>query len=235
MTKLLFVWFLLLHVLGDYYLQTNELAETKRSSYAGWLKHSLIYGASFLLSLVAFPNLEILGAIVAIALIHALIDKLKPLWEQRLPLLAYFIDQGLHLATLWLAAYLIRERNWFDITWLPESFFDTVVPLVTAILVIAKPANHTIKHLLATFSPTDKLIEEDESLLDGGKVIGTLERVLVLLLLLADQWGAVGVVFAAKSIIRWKNISKDNTEYFLIGTLLSLIFVVAIFYVIFRL
>lgn len=232
MTKLLFLWFLLLHVVADFYLQTDELAKKKRESDAGWLIHGLIYGAVMLISLVVFPQLSMVFTVVALTSLHALIDRLKPVLEKRLARSAFLADQALHLTTLLLGAWLIRDVNWLKVTWLGTSAFSGL-SLGLGLLLVAKPANLTIKDLLGSFSPTDKVLEQDESLLDGGKVIGTLERVLVLLLLLASQWGAVGIVFAAKSIIRWKNISKDNTEYFLIGTLLSLIFVVATYYLIY--
>jgi hypothetical protein len=51
-----------------------------------------------------------------------------------------------------------------------------------------------------------------------------LERAITLTLLLLDQFGALGLVIAAKSIARFKALEdRDFAEYFLIGTLASVL------------
>ncbi len=57
-----------------------------------------------------------------------------------------------------------------------------------------------------------------------GRIIGVLERLLVFFLVVQGEWGAVGLVVAAKSIIRFKDLEQRNfAEYYLIGTLTSLL------------
>jgi hypothetical protein len=57
-----------------------------------------------------------------------------------------------------------------------------------------------------------------------GRTIGVLERALVLLLVVLDQWGAVGLVIAAKSLARFEDLKRRHfAEYYLIGTLSSLL------------
>jgi hypothetical protein len=57
-----------------------------------------------------------------------------------------------------------------------------------------------------------------------GRIIGVLERLLVFFLVAQGEWGAVGLVVAAKSIIRFKDLEQRNfAEYYLIGTLTSLL------------
>jgi len=57
-----------------------------------------------------------------------------------------------------------------------------------------------------------------------GRTIGMLERALVLLLVVLDQWGAVGLVVAAKSLARFEDLKRRHfAEYYLIGTLTSLL------------
>lgn len=57
-----------------------------------------------------------------------------------------------------------------------------------------------------------------------GRVIGFLERLIVYTLVVAGEYGAMGWVIAAKGLARFKNL-EDRTfaEYFLIGTMLSLV------------
>ena len=58
----------------------------------------------------------------------------------------------------------------------------------------------------------------------SGRIIGILERLLVFPLVLLDQWGALGLVLAAKSIARFKDLDQRlPAEYYLVGTLTSLL------------
>jgi hypothetical protein len=60
-----------------------------------------------------------------------------------------------------------------------------------------------------------------EDLLNAGKLIGNIERLLTLTLLLLEQFEAVGFIIAGKSILRYEGTKTAKTEYVLIGTLLS--------------
>lgn len=65
-------------------------------------------------------------------------------------------------------------------------------------------------------------------LYSAGRVIGNLERIIILTLVVAGQYGAVGLVVAAKSIARSEVISQGQAEYYLIGTLASILLSVAV-------
>jgi hypothetical protein len=57
-----------------------------------------------------------------------------------------------------------------------------------------------------------------------GRAIGSLERALALTLILLGQYGALGLIVAAKSLARFKALEdREFAEYFLIGTLASLL------------
>jgi hypothetical protein len=61
-----------------------------------------------------------------------------------------------------------------------------------------------------------------------GRTIGVLERALALTLVTLGQFGALGLVVAAKSLARMKALEdREFAEYFLIGTLASLLLAVA--------
>jgi len=69
--------------------------------------------------------------------------------------------------------------------------------------------------------------------LKGGRFIGPLERVFLLALVLTGQFTAVAAVIAAKGIVRFPEISKDDTggskaEYFLVGSFASWALVVVV-------
>ncbi|MDI6902827.1 MAG: hypothetical protein QMC77_03740 [Methanocellales archaeon] len=59
----------------------------------------------------------------------------------------------------------------------------------------------------------------------AGMVIGVIERIIVLTFVLVDQYTAITVIFAAKSIARFNELKdRKMAEYYLIGTLLSIAF-----------
>jgi len=77
-------------------------------------------------------------------------------------------------------------------------------------------------------APASKFTE-----LKGGRFIGPLERVFLLALVLTGQFTAVAAVIAAKGIVRFPEISKDDTggskaEYFLVGSFASWALVVVV-------
>lgn len=70
--------------------------------------------------------------------------------------------------------------------------------------------------------------EEDRSAgaveLARGRAIGALERALTLTLVLLGQYTAIGLIIAAKSLARFRALEdREFAEYFLVGTLASLL------------
>ena len=61
-------------------------------------------------------------------------------------------------------------------------------------------------------------------------MIGTVERIIMLVFFFFSQYSALGFVLTAKSIARYDRISKDQNfaEYYLLGTLLSTLLVILI-------
>ena len=110
----------------------------------------------------------------------------------------------------------------FGIQFLFEMETKTLA-IITGFLLCTKPANIIIKFLFRTFSietPVDSPDnDEEKSLPNAGKLIGITERLLALALILLGQYEAVGLIIAAKSILRFNATQKS--EYVLVGTLLS--------------
>lgn len=83
----------------------------------------------------------------------------------------------------------------------------------------------------ATAGPDDAVEEapaspDPRSGFKGGRLIGPLERVLVLILTLAAAYPILAAMLAAKGIVRFPEISRDGetgarAEYFLVGSLVS--------------
>ena len=112
-----------------------------------------------------------------------------------------------------------------NITEIPTS---TIISFITKLLLIHKPANLLIVNLMRDYKPAESI--ETESNVQSGRMIGTMERMIMLYFLSIDQYSSVGLVLTAKSIARYNKISesKEFAEYYLSGTLLSTICVLTV-------
>lgn len=64
--------------------------------------------------------------------------------------------------------------------------------------------------------------------LRAGRVIGILERVLIFVGLVASSWEILAGVIALKTVARYSDLDKqDKAEYFLVGSLASILWAVA--------
>ncbi len=68
---------LLGHILGDFYLQTNGIAEKKKKSIKWVLLHGLFYWVVMLLVVIPFVSMEIVLAATAASLLHIIVDIIK--------------------------------------------------------------------------------------------------------------------------------------------------------------
>ena len=74
----------------------------------------------------------------------------------------------------------------------------------------------------------EEICEEDHGNFHSGALIGYTERALMLIFVVLSQYEAIGLLIAAKSILRFSEASSGNekSEYVLSGTLLSLLMAV---------
>ena len=96
---------------------------------------------------------------------------------------------------------------------------------------LGAPVNQIFHFLFRRFQPE---IEIDDATIEGaGATIGILERLITGLLLVSQNYAALGLVFTAKSIARYDKISKNSAfaEYYLIGSLFSLLAVLVLYQV----
>ncbi len=69
---------------------------------------------------------------------------------------------------------------------------------------------------------TKETREPDNKELNAGRIIGILERIIILFFIIIGQFAAVGFVITAKGVVRYKELEDRNfAEYVLIGTLMS--------------
>ena len=70
----------------------------------------------------------------------------------------------------------------------------------------------------------------------AGALVGILERFLCAVFIVLGQYSAVGLTMTAKSIARYDQITKNPAfaEYYLIGTLYSILYTVVLYGIIFK-
>ncbi|USZ66764.1 hypothetical protein NGM10_08440 [Halorussus salilacus] len=69
---------------------------------------------------------------------------------------------------------------------------------------------------------TGQALESDSDIEeDTGWLIGRLENILILSLVIAGEYTALSIIFAAKSWVRREDTATQNTTYYLAGTLVN--------------
>jgi len=215
---------ILAHILTDFVFQPTAMVMHKRRYKIGsWALyvHVFIAGLTTYLLLQDWTEWMIP---VFITTTHFGID----LWKLYMPKdnLRYFlIDQCLHGLMILLAWLLIIDG------------FGAILPNVHLLLSSHGALAIIVGYLIVIF-PVGFLIgkaterwqiqlDNDEvqatSLRQAGRYIGVFERILILTLMLINQFAAIGFLIGAKSILRFTETkgARKQTEYVLIGTLMS--------------
>lgn len=242
--KYLMVFFLV-HIIGDFYVQTNNMAKKKDRSLNWVFIHCSLYLLTMMVSLLPFTSLKILKFGFVIAIGYAIVDVVKYKYingrRRRRTLTVieerniFFVDQFVHCVNLIVVSYIcvvcvgdlsinIKISEILNIIGISGSYLLTWILLIS---IIHKPANIVISKLLKPYRPIEK--DQDGRDNNAGRFIGTLERVIILIFISINQYSAIGLVLTAKSIARYDRISKekDFAEYYLLGTLISTLIVIA--------
>ena len=104
-----------------------------------------------------------------------------------------------------------------------EKYFLLVILIKVIILIF--PVNSLVKFIMPKYDKRDKNNEAK-----NGRMIGILERLLMLLFLYLNQITAIGLVLTCKSITRFKQLENQTfAERYLIGTLLSTLITIIIY------
>jgi hypothetical protein len=217
-----YIWLtklILSHLITDFMLQPSSwVAERAIKHFAS----SKLYLHGIITAAVGFTltGFQHGAAFIVILITHILIDGCKSYLK---PTVAYFLaDQGLHLLVL-LGCWYCIFISWAHVTatwqWLNQQL--TLWKTITAFVFLTAPAGILIGHLTRQWRHK---IENADSLANAGKWIGITERIIILIFVLYGQYSAIGLLVAAKGIIRFneKDRPEIKTEYLVIGTLMSI-------------
>lgn len=211
---------LIAHLLTDFVLQPASWVEDRNRRHFASVKlywHGLVTAVAAWL----FTGWRYWPVALVILVTHVLIDG----WKSYRPgKISYFLaDQLLHLAVIAGCRLVIfpdadlfqRIGRWWNTD--PHNW-----ALLAGFVFLTSPAGILIGQLTAQWSR--KIDDSDNSLAHAGTWIGIAERIIVLILVLQNQYSAIGLLVAAKGIIRFseKDRQEVKTEYLVIGTLLSI-------------
>ena len=211
---------LLAHLLTDFILQPKTWVDDRSKKHFASFKlylHGIITGAvAWLMTGWGYWPIAIF-----IMITHILIDGWK---SYRAPGIKYFlIDQSLHILVI-LGCWYFSFIKWSDVqhAWQQLNTQLATWKIITALVFLTAPAGILIGQLTKQWR--DK-IADAESLANAGKWIGIIERIIILLFVLLNQYSAIGLLVAAKGIIRFneKDRQETKTEYLVIGTLMSIV------------
>lgn len=210
---------ILAHLLTDFLLQRKSWIRERRLRH---FQSPYLYVHTLLTTLVAglLIGWSYWPTLLVILITHALIDG----WKSYRPETSFYFlaDQALHFLVIlacWVANfYSVEELGWFWKELMGNTHFWAYL---TGFLFLTWPSSILVGQL--TRSWRDHL-DQSEALAHAGMWIGMMERCLILIMVLAGQYEAMGLLIAAKGFIRFneKNRPERKTEYFLIGTLISI-------------
>lgn len=159
--------------------------------------------------------LVVVGAVISMGA-RAQAGLIGEVWQLRSPFGEVTFD--LAILALGVSAFLLESANLVvraaldgEHTWRPAE-------QVTEATALAEPTTDPAPVVAAAPDPRAGF--------QGGRLIGPLERLLVLILTLAAAYPILAAMLAAKGIVRFPEISRDGetgarAEYFLVGSLVS--------------
>lgn len=212
------------HLVADFLLQWRGLVEAKRDPrrrvWALPLHVAIVVAATWAaLGLAPVPwLLALVGAS------HLLIDWAKLLWGGR-GFTGFAGDQAAHAGVIWLGASFWPGAYAAGLWGLP-ALAPRLILLPDAMTIAGGAIAAVIAGGYAVQSIIgDLAIADPASLTAAGRLIGRLERALILLFILVGQPDGIGFLIAAKSLLRFSEMAQEHdrrvSEYVIVGTLAS--------------
>jgi hypothetical protein len=236
----LFVPLLTAHLVGDFVLQSAYDVKYK-TRWRVLFKHSgMIAVLSYIM--IGIGRAWTIGLVILIS--HALLDGIKTRYPRQ-GLLPFALDQLAHLSVIWMIAAVSMVADLMPVpsvwaTTLGRGYYLACVVLSGAVISVRAGSiliGFAVQPLLQQLKEAGSVYAEEpdqvgnlleRGFVDGGRIIGQLERAMIYLFVLVGQPAAIGFLIAAKSVFRFGELSdranRMEAEYILIGTLYSFLF-----------
>lgn len=169
MIKHVFIIFLLIHVIGDFYLQTEKTAQRKQKQYRWTFYHIVVYAlSSIFIFIIFFPGIQ-MKYIVWFIVSHGVIDSMKYVCQSKWfdiknKKRIFIIDQLMHIAVMLGITFFLKEvelesiyrENILDAFESVQIHLWLVLSWSVKLLLIHKPVNILIAYILEAYRPETK-------------------------------------------------------------------------------
>lgn len=233
-----YLFLIILHLLGDFYLQTTKIAQcknAKKGSACGacrkckdtaWINkrylliHSILYIVPFLTLYLVMNDIYATVIIAILTVSHILIDAAACYFNKKNKQTAvYIVDQLFHVGII------CTIPQFVTFNYNMESCY-AVLKVVFICLLLIMPCSIMINKLFKDIYP-----ESDEmGLYDIGSIIGVMERFLTFIFACFESFPAIAIIITVKTWARTNDLKE--TEFrnkYLLGTLTSLVLALTAF------
>ncbi len=222
----------ILHLLGDFYFQSDKLAKCKNatidSKCKGCVKckqtskfnlkylflHTLVYIIPFASLFLLTTWKTVVQSLIILFISHFIIDMCACVINKKIKqTVAFVIDQLLHIAIIYFVCKVFSYSIELGIS-------DNIIKWVLIILLIVSPSSVIINKLFQdVFNDSVK-----SGIFDAGSIIGILERVLVVIFAYYNNFATIAIIITVKTWARSNDLKKDDfRQKYLLGTLASLV------------
>jgi len=214
---------ILSHLISDFILQPKSWVDDRTEKH---FSSGKLYLHGLVTAILAWVMIGWQYWLVAIVVLitHTLIDGWKS--YQKPTVLYFLIDQFLHLLVIigcWYFSFIKWQQVMDALLQLNQqpAFWKTI----TAFIFLTTPTGILIGQFTSSWR---NKIADAESLANAGKWIGIIERMVILIFVMQGQYSAIGLLVAAKGIIRFNERDRPEikTEYLVVGTLMSIGFAI---------
>lgn len=232
------------HILTDFYFQTSSMARNKGQQWQILVKHVVVWILTAILLTSLYYSNSLLCVVLLLGCLHLIIDKLRVWIDQRCKnwyFESLVVDQMIHLACIimsypwlkgmklndWVADLMFKKNFLFkyyypELAQVTEAQWVVVIAIVCVYLFNLRGVNFLVAKVLHQYTPTDYVAPK------SSEFIGRLERLIIVTFVLLEAYTAIGMVFAAKSIARIKELDKEEfVPYYIVGTLASTLLAIA--------
>lgn len=239
-TSSLTILLLIAHFLADYQFQSEGLVERKHKSLGPNATHIAIHALTLLPIFILSIVLQEAGQFLLMALVllvnHFIVDIMKILATRNWPKQTagfYLFDQIAHVIILIVVSEFtfVGVADVFRASSLQD--YQVILKFILLLVLVTKPANVTFRTLFTKYQ--DEATQGDDTVPGAGAIIGNMERIISAVFLATNNIASIALIYTAKSIARFKQMEdKQFAEYYLIGTLYSILFVVGVYLLIFE-
>jgi hypothetical protein len=241
---MLYSLLVLAHILSDFTFQSENTSKNKRESNFSLLKHGIIVFAISSILTIYYFSLSHLLMISLLSLLHVAIDYTKIRLTDKFNnynLELFIFDQLLHFFVIFIIIPLFNPAFNPELLAFSKIITDIYQPLkllteskITYLLIILsiiifnfKAATILVRETLSKYK--SNISREG----DKGEAIGNLERLLIIVFIAFEYYPLIGLMFTAKSLIRFKEIevkaekNPSFVEYYLIGSFISILIAIS--------